>query len=306
MGTAFWLVAALVVGCGDGGRPDRADAPASEASVSVVVHDDAGRTVRLTRPARRVISLVPSVTETIVALGAADRLVARTDFDLDPEIVELPSVGGGLDPGVEALVGLDPDLVVAWDARDDAGLRARLEAVGVPVYVAAIQDTAGIFATIERLGVLLGRDAAADSLARALRDTLAAVAREAGEGPRPRILFLIDGAPPRTAGPATFVSEILAVAGGEPAYRDVPGDWPAIALEMVVSNPPDAVLVPVVEGEAPALGERPGWRRIPAVREGRVVGVPADLVGRPGPHLGRAARVLRDSLRALAARTEAF
>jgi iron complex transport system substrate-binding protein len=306
MGAAFWLAAALVGACGDGGRPDRGQAPTPGSSAGVVVLDDAGRSIGLARPARRIISLVPSVTETIVALGAADRLVARTDFDLAPEIVELPSVGGGLDPGVEALVDLDPDLVVAWDARDDAGLRARLEAVGIPVYAAAIQDTAGIFATIERLGVLLGRDAAADSLARALRDTLAAVARDAGEGPRPRILFLIDGAPPRTAGPATFVSEILAVAGGEPAYRDVPGDWPAISLEMVVAHPPDAVLVPVGEGEVPALGERPGWRRIPAVREGRVVGVPAELVGRPGPHLGRAARVLRDSLRALSSRTEAF
>jgi iron complex transport system substrate-binding protein len=281
---------------GDGGAPDGLPA----------VRDDAGHAIRLAGPARRIVSLVPSVTETIVALGAADRLVARTDFDRAPEVAGLPSVGGGLDPSVEALVMLEPDLVVAWNARDDAGLRARLEASGVPVYAAAIEDTAGVFATVERLGVLLELEAAADAVARALRDTLAAIAREAAGGPRPRVLFLLDGAPPRTAGTGTFVAEILGVAGGEPAYPALPGGWPTIALEAVVANPPDVVLVPVGEGEAPALAGRPGWRRVPAVRGGRVIGVPADLVGRPGPHLGRAARALRDSLRALGARTEAF
>jgi iron complex transport system substrate-binding protein len=300
------LALLLLGACGNEGpapgsaRDDRA------AGVPPAVRDDAGRAIQLDGPARRIVSLVPSVTETIVALGAADRLVARTDFDHAPELAGLPSVGGGLDPSIEALVRLEPDLVVAWNARDDAGLRARLEASGVPVYAAAIEDTAGVFATIERLGVLLERDAAADLVARALRDTLAAIAREAAEGPRPRVLFLLDGAPPRTAGPGTFISEILSVAGGEPAYPALSGDWPAIALETVVANPPDVVLVPIGEGEVPELGARPGWRRVPAVRDGRVVGVPGDLVGRPGPHLGRATRALRDSLRALAARTEAF
>jgi len=292
---ALVLGACGLVACGSG-----AERPAAELSVL----DDAGRPVRLAAPARRVVSLVPSVTETLVALGAADRLVARTDYDVAPELAHLPNVGGGLDPGVEALVGLAPDLVVAWDARDDAGLRARLEAAGIAVYAAAIEDTAAVFATFRRMGVLTGREAAADSVARALRDTLAAVARDAA-GPRPRALLLLDGAPPRMAGAATFAMEILGVAGAEPAYPAVAGNWPALSVETVVEDPPDVIVLPLGEGESPALAGRPGWRAVPAVREGRVIGIPADLVSRPGPALGLAARALGDSLRALAARESA-
>jgi iron complex transport system substrate-binding protein len=272
----------------------------------IAVVDDAGREIRLTRPARRIVSLVPSATETIVALGASERLIARTDYDRSAELAGLPSLGGGLDPSVEAVVELGPDLVVAWDARDGAGLRARLEAAGIPVYSAAIQDTAALFATLRRLGILLGRESAADSLSRSLRDTLTAIAAESEGGPRPRVLFLLDGDPPRTAGPGTFVSDLIVIAGGEPAYPAVAGEWPVVSLETVVADPPDVVLVPVDEAQPPALEGRVGWRGIPAVREGRVSGLPADLVTRPGPAIGRAARAMRDSLRAIAARTEAF
>ncbi len=303
---AVCALAAAACGRAPGGETDAAAGGAAEVSAVVVVRDDAGREVRLAAPARRVVSLVPSVTETIVALGAARVLVARTDYDQAPGLAALPSVGGGLDPGVEGLLALGPDLVVAWDARDDAGLRARLEAAGIAVYAAAVEDTAAVFSTIERMGALVGRARAADSVAAALRDTLRAIAREAVGSRRPRALFLLDGAPPRIAGRTTFVAELLEVAGAEPAYPEVGGRWPAISLETVVADPPDVVVVPVGEGEAPALGERPGWRAVPAAREGRVIGVPADLVSRPGPGIGRAARALRDSLRAAGARTGAW
>jgi ABC-type Fe3+-hydroxamate transport system substrate-binding protein len=292
-------VLALALACG-GGEP----APRPAALLSV--RDDAGRAIELAHPARRIVSLVPSVTETIVALGAADRLVARTDYDVAPELADLPSVGGGLDPSVEALVRLAPDLVVAWNARDDAGLGARLQAAGIPVYAATIEDTSAAFATIDRMGLLLGLSPAADSVAGALRDTLAAIARETMGRPRPRAFFLLDAPPPRTAGPGTFVSQILSVAGADPAYPEVRGDWPAIALEAVVASPPDVVIIPTGESAGPSLADRPGWRSVPAVSEGRVILVPSNLVSRPGPAMGAAARVFRDSLRALAQRTEAF
>ncbi|HJU87529.1 MAG TPA: helical backbone metal receptor, partial [Gemmatimonadota bacterium] len=113
------------------------------------VVDDAGDTLALPAPARRIVSLVPSVTGTIVSLGAADRLIARTRYDLDPILAALPSLGGGLDPSIEGIVALRPDLVVAWNARDDRVLVPRLRAAGIPVYVAEIQDTTAVFATLE-------------------------------------------------------------------------------------------------------------------------------------------------------------
>jgi iron complex transport system substrate-binding protein len=294
-----WIVAAA---CGWGlpSCSGEAARPGDPAPIAVV--DDAERAVGLAQPARRVVSLVPSVTETIVALGAGERLVARTDYDTAPELARLPSLGGGLDASIEAVIDLEPDFVVVWDARDDAGLRARLEAAGIPVYAAAIQDTAAVFATVRRLGILLGRESAADSLAGALRDTLDAIAAEVGDQARPRVLFLLDDDPPRIAGPGTFISQLVEVAGGRPAFEDVTGEWPIIALEAIVADSPDVVLVSVIPGEAPALTARAGWRSVPAVREDRVIGLPADLVSRPGPLIGRAARAMRDSLHALAAR----
>ena len=116
LGAALWSVAA----CGDGARETPrtrvGGAPAATVrAAGVEITDDGGRVVRLATPARRVISLIPSATETLVALGAADRVVGRTRYDVAPEIASRPSVGGGLDPSVEAIVGLRPDVVIGWE-----------------------------------------------------------------------------------------------------------------------------------------------------------------------------------------------
>ncbi|MGH7565518.1 MAG: ABC transporter substrate-binding protein [Gemmatimonadota bacterium] len=270
-------------------------------SDGIRIIDDAGRTLELAGPARRIVSLVPSVTGTIVALGAADRLVARTRYDLDPALAGLPSLGGGLDPSIEGIVDLRPDLVVAWNARDDRIIVPRLREAGIPVYSAEIQDTTGIFATLDRVGRLLDTPARADSLARALRDTFVAVASDVPPGQRPRALYLIAEDPPRTAGPATFIGQAIAIAGADPAFPDLAEDWPTVSLEAVVARDPDVIVLPV-GGDLPgrdALAGRPGWRDLRAVREGRVVEIEADLLARPGPDLGRATRVLREGLSAV-------
>ena len=267
----------------------------------VRVVDDAGDTLALPSPAQRIVSLVPSVTGTIVSLGAADRLIARTRYDLEPELAGLPSLGGGLDPSIEGIVDLRPDLVIAWNARDDRVLVPRLRGAGISVYVAEIQDTTAMFATIERVGVLLGAADRADSIAAALRDTFAAVVADVPTGPRPTALYLIAEDPPRTAGPGTFIGQAIEIAGAVPAFPELSEDWPTVALEAVMARSPDAIVLPV-GADLPArdaLARRSGWRDLAAVREGRIVEIDADLLARPGPDLGRAARVLREGLAAI-------
>lgn len=287
--TAALAAAALVACAGGGGEGAPAD--------PIVVVDAAGREVRLASPARRVVSLVPSVTETVLALGAGETLVARTRYDRDERLSGLPSLGGGLDPSVERLAALDPDLVVAWDQREDRGLRTRLAALGVPVYAAAVEDTADVFATIDRFGVLLDRPAAAGRLAGALRDSLAAVAADA-RGPRPGVFYLIAGDPPRTAGSSTFIGQLIEIAGGRSAFPELEDGWPAVSLEAVVARGPEVVLLPVGPGlpGPEALAGQAGWRDVPAVRSGRVVAIDADLVARPGPGIAAAARALQRGL----------
>ena len=283
-------------------RSSRSGEPTSTVDADrLLVVDDAGDTLSLSSPARRIVSLVPSVTGTIVSLGAADRLVARTRYDLDPALAALPSLGGGLDPSIEGIVALRPDLVIAWNARDDRALVPRLRDAAIAVYVAEIQDTTAVFATIERVGVLLGVPERADSVAGALRDTFAAVAGDVPPGPRPTAMYLIAEDPPRTAGPRTFIGETIEIAGAVPAFPELAADWPTVSLEAVMARSPGVLVLPV-GADLPVqedLANRPGWRDLAAVRDGRIVEIDADLLARPGPDLGRAARVLRQGLSAV-------
>ncbi|HKY60558.1 MAG TPA: helical backbone metal receptor [Gemmatimonadota bacterium] len=283
-----------------GGAPATDWPPAGETTgPAVELIDDAGRAVRLDAPARRIVSLVPSVTETIVALGEAGRLIARTDYDRGPAVLHLPSLGGGLDPSPEALIALGPDLVVGWSSARDGRLRGFLETAGIPFYAAAIEDTTDVFRTFDRVGRLLGARTAAERLAGAVRDSLAAVAAERPPGPRPTVLFTLLGGPPRTAGPDTFVAQLVEIAGGRPAFPELDERWPEVSLEAVVARQPDVLVVPVEPGDRPLarLADRDGWRDLAAVRAGRVVGVDADLFTRPGPRLPQAARALQRALR---------
>lgn len=283
---------------------DRPPAAAATAETAVELTDDAGRVVQLEAPARRIVSLVPSVTETIVALGEAKRLIARTDYDRGPAVDHLPSLGGGLDPSAEALVALDPDLVVGWSSARDGRLRALLETAGIPFYAAAIEDTADVFRTFDQVGRLLGTEAAAERLATAVRDSLGAVAADRPPGPRPTVLFTIPGVPPRTAGPGTFIAQLVEIAGGRSAFPELGERWPEVSLEAIVARQPDVLLIPVEPGEAPlaSLVGQTGWRELEAVREGRVVGVDAYLFARPGPRLPEAARTLQRALAEVARR----
>ena len=300
-------LAIATAGCGGesgaGARALRDDAPSSYAGGSPVsAVDDAGRTVRLDRPARRIVSLLPAGSETLMAMGAGDLLVGRTRYDTDPAVAHLPSVGGGLDPSLEALVALDPDLVIAWEpAGGRSAIRARLEEMGIAVFSIQTRDTADIFSNVESLGRLTGRAGAAARLASRMRAELDSVRHAVPPGPRPTVLFVVAVDPPMVAGLDNFIAELIGVAGGEPLDIAGParGLSPQVSLEELIRRQPDVVILPV--GDDPSmtaerLSSEPGWSALRAVREGRVVEVPADLVNRPGPRIGEMARVLRAAM----------
>jgi iron complex transport system substrate-binding protein len=299
--TATAVAAATLAGaCGErGGDGARAPAPPAAADSSVSLVDDAGRTVTLPGPARRIVALVPSVTETVVALGAADRLVGRTDFDHGPAVDRLPSIGGGLDPSVETLVSLHPDLVLGWETNGRPELRNRLTALGIPVFSIKTEDTTDVFRAVRNLGRLTGRADAADSLARALRSELAAVRASVAGAARPTVFYMAWNDPPLTAGPKTFISQVIEVAGGRNVFADAAALWPTVSIEEIVRRQPEFVVVPAGEQGASKVDElkrAAGWRELRALREGRGVRVPAEVVNQPGPRLGEAARAMRDAI----------
>jgi iron complex transport system substrate-binding protein len=256
---------------------------------------DAGRRDAAGNPPAvlRVASMVPAATDWIVALGAADRLVVRTDFDRAPSLRDLPSIGGGLDPSVEWLAAHKPDLVIAWPDGPTRSTTTRLEAMGIPVYVAPAETIEDALSIAADLGRLLDLEGPADSAVAAVRAGLARVALSVEDHPPPSVLFLIGLDPLTAAGPDTFVSQLIAAAGGRNVLSEMTLRWPPVSLEEVIRRDPDVVLVgTAVPVDAAALGRRPGWRSLRAVREGRVDAVDPDMVNRWGPHLHESAALL--------------
>jgi iron complex transport system substrate-binding protein len=273
--------------------------PAGEATAAAIsVTDRAGRALELDAPARRVASLVPAATDWILAFGAADRLVVRTDHDPDLRLRDVPSVGGGLTPSVEWVAARRPDLVIAWGDGASRSTVARLEGLGIPVYVATaegIEEALGIAAD---LGRLLGLESEADSVVLAVRARLRAVREAARAGPPPSVLFLIGLDPVTGAGSGTFVDELIAVAGGRNVLAGLGAGWPPLSLEEILRREPDLVLVGTTAPDPLRLiRDRPGWRSMSAVRTGRVYPVHPDLVARWGPQLPVAADTLARLIR---------
>ncbi len=293
----FTLVAA-VAGC----APDAPPAPAG------AVIDDVGRVHIPSKPRNSIVSLVPSVTKTLVAMGAGDRLIARTQYDEQEELASLPliKIGPVLSVSVEAVALMAPDLVVRWPSADGDAVGERLDDARVDWYGSRIQTIGDFERHAHNLGRLLGLEGEADSLiAWARADLAAAAGRVAGRDPA-SIFYVVQMDPPMTVGSGTFLDSVFVAAGASNVFADVEGmgNWPRISLEEAVLRDPDYIVVPVKEHGMPALsaGDRdpsadglaamPTWRQIRAVAEGRVISVDASLFGRPGPRMGQAVRYL--------------
>ena len=205
--------------------------------------DAAGAEVVLERPARRVVSLVPSATETLRAMGADAVLVGRTDFDDQPWAARLPSVGGGIEPDLEALVALEPDLVVRFAGEQDPRTPERLDALGIPHLAVRPDRIEDIYRTAELLGEATGFEAAADSLVAATRAGLASVAASVRGLERLRVAYVLGGTPPWVAGPGTYIDEVVSLAGGDNVFADLGALYSAVSSEELRSREIDVVLL---------------------------------------------------------------
>lgn len=243
----------------------------------------------------RIVSLVPSLNELLVAMGARDRIVARTDFDTDPALTHLPSVGGGLDPSLEQLVALRVDHVLLPEGQGMPALASRLADLGIRAVEFRTETVEHLHESIERLGSLAGQPGSADSLSASLRERLDEVARSVAGRPPVPVMYVLWGDPPMTVASGTYVDEILTMAGGRNVFGDAPTAWPTVGFESVVARDPDVIVWPrgaSSEVTLETLRGQPGWRDVRAVQEGRVEFVDTDLFNRPGPQLPEAARAL--------------
>lgn len=277
------------------GHPPRVSASDSAAASAsnIRVTDDAGRVITLAAPAERVISMIPAQTEVVKILAGAHRLVARTQWDTDPDLAHLPSTGNALTPSVEWLAAQHPDLVIAWPDNSSRNVTEQLRPLGIPVYSSRVESLADISSMIHRLGLLLGTPARADSLVHALDAQLDTVRKSVADLDRPSVLYALSIDPPMAAGGSTFVSALIDAAGGRNVFGELKQLWPQVGLEDIIQRQPDVILLPVGEstsGSAALLRTRAGWRDLGAVRNGRVYEVDANLFHRPGATVGIAAR----------------
>jgi len=298
------LSAIVLAGACSGGKTAARDVAARDSAPSqakatfgsIDITDDNGVVTHLAAPARRIISLIPSATESLIAIGAAGEMVGRTRYDTASAIASLPSVGGGIDPSIEAIVGLKPDLVLAWATDKRAGLREKLTAAGVSTFVMSTEDTTDIFRNIQSLGRLTGHDSAATAVATSVRATLDSVRLSVAGKPTPSVIYVVFPDPPMTAGPKTFIGQLIGLVGGRSIFPTTDKNWPNVAMEEIVKRDPDIVIVPVGEFKNNALDrfrKLTGWKDLRAVKEGRVVSVSADLLNRPSPAIAQSVLVLR-------------
>jgi iron complex transport system substrate-binding protein len=268
------------------------------AAHAVVVTDERGVAVELARAPQRIVSLLPSLTESVCTLGACDRLVGVDRYSNWPASVRaLPQVGGGIDPNVEAIVALKPDLVLL---AKSSRITERLEALGIKAVVLEPRNHADVRRVLDVLARLLGTGDA-QRVWRDIDDSVTAAAQSLPESAkRTRVYFEVNSAP-YAAGEASFIGETLARLGARNIVPASLGPFPKLNPEFVVRADPDLIMV----GERSAVGleQRPGWSRIKAVREGRICefsAEEADVLVRPGPRMGEAARLMAQCLLAKA------
>jgi len=234
----------------------------------------------------RIVSLAPSVTEMLYALGAGDRVVGVTEFcNYPPEALLLPRIGGMINPDLERIVSLKPDLVIATTVgnyQDDA---ERIERLGIRVYTVSTPSLKSVLTTLTDVGKLLGNDEQARRLVGRLAERLDHVRQVTSRRTPVRTLFVIEGEPLIAPGPGTFLSDALIAAGAQLVTpRGSPG-WAQLDLEQAIAAAPEVILTAEPNRKwAEGLASRPEWRNVPAIRNGRVF-VVSDSIQHPGPRL---------------------
>ena len=253
------------------------------------VVDEAGRAVRIPQPVLRIVSLAPSLTEMVYALGIQDRLVGDTKYcDYPPDAQRKQKVGDTLNPSLEEIVALHPDLVLATKSLNRLETVVALEGLHVPAYATNTNSIEQILSSVSRLADILGVPNAGDVLAADLRHRLDDLQQHLAKVQPSRVLFVVWDEPLISVGKNTFIADALRYAGAA-SIVDSTQNWPQISLEEVIRQQPDFLIFTQNHAsggtvDVEALASRPGWRGLDAVHNHRYA-VISEAVNRPAPRI---------------------
>jgi iron complex transport system substrate-binding protein len=265
----------------------RADAPALQ------LVDDGGHDVQLARPAQRIVTLAPHLTELVYAAGAGDRLVAVGKFsDYPPQALAKPVISDAFAVNYEALMQLKPDLVLVWGSGTPERVKAKLRSLGIPVYEIEIRNVAGLADTLRSIGRLAGTDGVAQARAQAITTDWAALKAAYADRKPVRVFFQLWDAPLMTLNAQHLISSAITACGGTNVFAELPTLTATVSWEAAVQRDPQLVLVGGRPGEVMKPGRWADFQQVSATKHAEFGSVEGDLIARSGPRFVEGAREL--------------
>ncbi len=276
--TSWLLVFALMVLCLSGSLP-------TLAVVALQVVDDEGNTIIMDRPATRIISLAPSLTEMLFAIGAGDRIVGVVEYsDYPPEANDLPVVGRHDLLDMETIISLQPDLVVSWKSGNPAAAITRLRQLGLTVYVAEPRELSSIPRHMERMAALAGTGSEAAAVIHDFTDTLFRLQAKYADKPGVRVFYQVWDKPLITAGGNELINDMISLCGGNNIFADLRLMAPKVTTEAVLVRNPQVIIASGMDIARPEwLDAWLAWEQLDAVKQGHLYFIPPDLVQRHTP-----------------------
>jgi iron complex transport system substrate-binding protein len=251
--------------------------------------DDLGRKIEMEGPPQRIVSVAPSVTETLFALGLGDRVVGVSSYcEFPPEALEKEKVGGYINPSLEKIVASKPDLVIGIAEGDLKTFMDKLISLKIPVYISNPRNVSEVLASIKNIGKVTFSSQSAEKITEAMEGRIQAVRVKVQGRPHPRVMPVLNIDPLMSAGKGTFVDDLIRLAGGRNVAEKVRGKYPRLSVEEVLVQDPEVIILGSMKSQdAMDEGRRwwKKWKTISAVRHGRIYVLDADLIYRPSPRI---------------------
>lgn len=258
------------------------------AAYPLTITDSYNRQVTIDKRPERIVSVAPNITEIIAALNAKDRLVGRTDYcDYPQDILSVESIGSLMEPNIEKIVSLKPDIVIASSHFKKESLE-KLEQLNVKVVILNGAETFdGAYETIEKVGQVIGEKEAADKIVSDMKKKVEEVTAKVKDAPKPKVYYVISYGKfgDYTAGKGTFIDEAIKMAGGTNIGEDAEG-W-AYSLEKIVKNDPDIIIRSKYFDTKAGMLSTAGYKDLRAVKEGKLLEIDNNMLDRQGPRLAQ-------------------